>query len=224
MRDSWVKGGIRVLYVGGFFWGGLTAIPAARGSLIFTEQVAVNELQSVTDDNATFAAKANSSLPLALGDLLTISYEISQPSLSSPSDIDSVVYENVHASVKFGSDDLFTSEQAELTVWNLIGFYGIAVSDFSGPLLDFLASSSPDVVSKGFLAPGLQIANFDSAAGGSVFADGQLIGFQTVSYQFSGDLPVASTPVPEPATYGAVAGVALLALVFGKRLQHRPRR
>jgi hypothetical protein len=224
MRDSRVKGGIRFLNVAAILLGALTAIRAARGNLIFTEQVAVTEVQGFADDDIASAAKLDASAPLAVGDLLTISYEISQPSLSSGDDIDSVVYENVHAAVKFGADDLFTTDKAELTVWNLIGFYGIAVTDFSGPLLDFLASSSPDVISKGFLAPGLLIADFDSAAGGSVFANGQVIGFQTVSYQFSGDLPVAATPVPEPAAYGAAAGLALLALVFGKRLRNRDRR
>jgi len=154
--------------------------------------------------------------PIVIGDSLTISYVISHPSTSPSSDADSVVYDHVTASVKFGDDTLFTTDHAELTVWNLTGFYGIAVSDFSGPLLDFLASSSPDVLSNGFLAPHLLIDNFDSAAGGSVFADGKVIGFHTQSYQFSGDLP---SPVPEPGTYGVFAGLILLSAVCAKRIR-----
>jgi hypothetical protein len=208
--------------VGNRFWGVLAifsvlaAIPTAKANLVFTEQVSINELQSSSD--ALLFGPAMTVPSLAIGDSLTISYEVSRPSTSPTSDADSVVYDHVRASVRFGSDTLFTTDQAELTVWNLIGFYGIAVNDFSGPLLDFLASSQPDVLSKGFLAPHVSIDAFDSAAGGSVFANGQVIGFQTDSYQFSGDLP---SPVPEPASYGALAGLLLSAAVSLKWLRTR---
>lgn len=215
MRASFVTGGIRTLSVIATF-GALAAIPPAKANLIFTEHVSVNELRT-PEDGVAFSPKI-APPTLAMGDSLTICYEISRPSTSPTSDADSVVYDGVRASVKFGDDTLFTTDHAVLTVWNLINFYGIYVTDDSSSLFDFLASSSPAVLSNGFLAPNLPITDFDTQADGSVFANGQVIGFQTQSYQFSGDLPTA-VPVPEPASYGAIAGAALLAIVFGKRLR-----
>jgi len=193
------------------------AIPVVQANLIFTEQVSVNEVRRPADSTASDAIQATPSLQL--GDALTIRYEISQPADNSSSDSDGAIYDHVQASVSFDGQTLYSAQDAQLRVLNLIGFYGITVSDFSGPLLDFLTSTSPDVLLNGFLAPDKLISEFDSAAGGSVFVDGQVVGFQTTSYQFAGTLPIA--PVPEPASYGMLAGLALVGLVSVKRLRSR---
>ncbi len=190
---------------------------SATANLIFTEQAIVNEVPDNSGDGAASQGSKSAATPASAGDSITLSYEISEPSANPFGDGDSVVYDNVHVVIRTGGEKLFSADDVELSVFELTGFYGLYIFDRKGLLYDFLASNSPDVLAHGFLASNLPIDHFDSQNNGSIFANGQLIGFQKLSYQLSGDLP--TTPVPEPASYGALAGLALIALVSAKQLR-----